>query len=64
MADLATELHDNAKLPAEHQIGNAKIVERSSKDIIAALDHGKAEAQTGKSNFGLIFGRFKPGGTV
>ena len=64
MSDLATEIHDNAKRPAEHGIGNAKIVERSTRDLIEADKHGKAEAQTGKSKFGLVFGQFKPGGTV
>ena len=64
MSDLATEIHDNAKRPAEHSIGNAKIVERSTRDLIEADKHGKAEAQTAKGTFGIIFGRFKPGGTV
>lgn len=64
MADLATEIHDNAKRPAEHSIGNAKIVERSTRDLIEAENHGKAEAQTAKKNFGIIFGRYIPGGTV
>lgn len=64
MADLDTELHDAAKRPAEHAIGNARIVERPLKDLAFAIDHGKAEDQTAKKNFGLIRGRFKPGGTV
>lgn len=64
MTDLETELHDNASRPAEHSIDNARIVERSSKDIIEALEYGKEETQTAKSNFGIIFGRFKPGGSV
>ncbi len=64
MADLETELHDNAKRPAEHGIGNARIVERPLLDQIAVIDHGKKEAQTAKKFFGGIFGRFKPGGTV
>lgn len=63
MADLETELHDNALRPAEHEINGVRIVERSSKDIIQALDYGKAEAQPAKTKFGIIFGRFKPGGT-
>ncbi len=64
MSDLETEIHDNALRPAEHGIGNAKIVERSTRDVILARDSGKAEAQTAKKNFGLVFGQFKPGGTV
>lgn len=64
MSDLESELHDNAKRPAEHEISGARIVERSSKDIIEALEYGKKETQTAKTKFGLVFGRFKPGGTV
>ncbi len=64
MADLATEIHDNALRPAEHGIGNAKIVERPLRDQIEVEKHVKAEAQTAKKRFGVVSGTYIPGGTV
>ena len=55
MADLKDQLHDNAKRPAEHGIGNARIVERSSRDIIDADKYLKSEEQPAKTSFGIVF---------